>query len=380
MGARKYGPPTKAKKGDTHVLTIQTFKDSPDYYATGSDFREIKRLTDVKNAMQQMKAGITAPLVGNDRVIGFLNLWDERMPEAFASDEIALILELAERLATVVENSKLYERMRERDRLAALGEMAAGLAHEIRNPLGAIKGAAQCLDPKQLPKDDAEFIEVIVEEVNRLNGVVTEFLDYARPLKQNFGPTDVSEVVTRTVRLIQNGVPPNVTLKTELNDALPRVDGDAEQLKQVLLNLVQNAVQALGEKPGVITIRTRPMERFNEFRSADSIEILVTDDGPGIPTDQQLNIFVPFFTTKQKGTGLGLAICQRIVKNHGGSISVQSKPGDGTTFMIRLPTLPTEPERSTPAPGGTPSPDAPREDAGTEPKVPVAVAVPDTAR
>ena len=121
----------------------------------------------------QMKAGITVPLVGNDRVIGFLNLWDERVPEAFASDEIALILEIAERLATVVENCKLYERMRERDRLAALGEMAAGLAHEIRNPLGAIKGAAQCLDPKRLPGEDGEFLEVIVEEVNRLNGVVT---------------------------------------------------------------------------------------------------------------------------------------------------------------------------------------------------------------
>ena len=109
---------------------------------------ELRRLNDVRAAMQQMKAGITVPLMGNDRVLGFLNLWDERVPEAFASDEIALILELADRVATVIENSKLYDKMRERDRLAALGEMAAGLAHEIRNPLGAIKGAAQFLDPQ----------------------------------------------------------------------------------------------------------------------------------------------------------------------------------------------------------------------------------------
>jgi signal transduction histidine kinase len=318
---------------------------------------EIKRLNDVKAAMQSMKAGITVPLLGNDRVIGFMNLWDERVPEAFASDEIALILELAEHLATVVENSKLYERMRERDRLAALGEMSAGLAHEIRNPLGAIKGAAQCLDPKRLPGEDGEFLEVIVEEVNRLNGVVTAFLDYSRPLKQSFGPTDLNEVVTRTVKLIQNDVPSHITLKVELGEALNKIDGDAEQLKQVLINLVQNARQALGDKPGEISIETLRPERFGEFRGSDFVEIHVADDGPGIPIDQQLHIFVPFFTTKQKGTGLGLAICQRIVKNHGGSIIVQSKVGEGTTFVIRLPSLPTEAlPAETPQPEGTPLP------------------------
>ena len=109
---------------------------------------ELKRGLDTRNALLAVKSAFTVPLVGGDRVVGFLNLWDERVPEAFASDEIAMVLELAERLATIVENSKLYERMRERDRLAALGEMAAGLAHEIRNPLGAIKGAAQCLAPE----------------------------------------------------------------------------------------------------------------------------------------------------------------------------------------------------------------------------------------
>ncbi|MGV3624575.1 MAG: ATP-binding protein, partial [Archangium sp.] len=320
---------------------------------------EFRRLNDVRTAMQQMKAGITVPLMGNDRVLGFLNLWDERVPEAFASDEIALILELADRVATVVENSKLYDKMRERDRLAALGEMAAGLAHEIRNPLGAIKGAAQFLDPRQLPSEEAEFVEVIVEEVNRLNGVVSAFLDYSRPLKQNFGPTDVGEVVSRTMKLIGNDVPKNVVIKEELTEALPRVDADAEQLKQVLINLVQNAVQALGDREGHITLRTNRPERFNDFRSPEQVEIQVEDDGPGIPSDQQLNIFVPFFTTKQKGTGLGLAISQRIVKNHGGTISVQSRQGEGTTFTIRLPALVEEAAVETPQIDGTPMPALP---------------------
>ncbi|HEX4620744.1 MAG TPA: ATP-binding protein [Myxococcaceae bacterium] len=304
---------------------------------------EIKRLNDMRQAMGQLRAGISVPLVGQDRVLGFMNLWDERVPEAYASDEIAQILEIGERFSTVIENSKLYDKMRERDRLAALGEMAAGLAHEIRNPLGAIKGAAQCLEPKRLPGEDGEFLGVIVEEVNRLNGVVTAFLDYARPLKQSFGPTDINEVVSRTVKLIQNEIPANVTLKEELGEGLQRIDGDAEQLKQVLINLVQNAIHAIGESPGTITIRTARPERFSDFRGAgEMVEVQVTDTGPGIPPDQQLHIFVPFFTTKQKGTGLGLAICQRIVKNHGGTISVQSRVGEGTTFFIRLPFIAAE--------------------------------------
>lgn len=322
---------------------------------------EIRRLNDIKQAMGQMRAGITVPVVGNDRVLGFLNLWDERVPEAFASDEIALVLEIAEQMAIVVENSKLYERMRERDRLAALGEMAAGLAHEIRNPLGAIKGAAQCLDPRKLPGEDGEFLDVIVEEVNRLNGVVSAFLDYSRPLKQNFAPTDLNDVVTRTMRLIQNEIPEKIAIKVELAEALSKVDADAEQLKQVLINLVQNAVQAFGDKSGTITIRTQRLERFSEFRgsSNETLEVQVIDDGPGIPSDQQLNIFVPFFTTKQKGTGLGLAICQRIVKNHGGVVAVQSKVGEGSTFVVRLPALPSDTSAlvSTPSPDGTPFPD-----------------------
>jgi signal transduction histidine kinase len=258
----------------------------------------------------------------------------------------------------VVENSKLYEKMRERDRLAALGEMAAGLAHEIRNPLGAIKGAAQCLDPRQLPSEEREFVEVIVEEVNRLNGVVTAFLDYSRPLKQTFGPTDVNEVVSRTMKLIQNDVPRHLTVTEELAADLPRVDADAEQLKQVLINLVQNAMQALGEKPGNIVLRSLRPERFGDFRAPDMVELQVADTGPGIPGDQQLNIFVPFFTTKQKGTGLGLAICQRIIKSHGGTIAVQSRPGEGSTFVIRLPALPSEaPPAETPQlDSGTPMP------------------------
>ncbi len=316
----------------------------------------LRKLHDIRGALQQMKAGICVPLLGRDgAVMGFFNLWDERVAESYGTDEIALLLEVGEGISQVVENSRLYEQMRERDRLAALGEMAAGLAHEIRNPLGAIKGAAQCLDPKSTSKEDAEFLEVIVEEVNRLNGVVTAFLDYARPMKQSFGPIDVNEVVSRTARLIQNDLPQHVSMRLELATGLRRVEGDPEHLKQVLINLVQNAIQALGQRKGIITVTTRHPLGVEDLRgSPDGVELIVADNGPGIPSEQQQHLFVPFYTTKEKGTGLGLAICQRIIRNHGGTIAAKSRAGEGTSFVIRLPSLvPQDAGDAPPNPGAT---------------------------
>jgi signal transduction histidine kinase len=329
---------------------------------------ETKKLTDLKAALVQMHAGIAVPLMGADRVIGFLNLWDERVPEAYASDEIALVLEIGERIGTVVENSKLFEKMKERDRLAALGEMAAGLAHEIRNPLGAIKGAAQFLTPQTLPGENGELLSVIVEEVNRLNTVVTQFLDYSRPMKQNFAPTDIGDVVSRTLKLLASDeIPAQITLKVEIAEKLPKVPGDAEQIKQVLINLVLNAMQAMPDG-GTLTIAAGMPDEVASLRfggGAEMLELRVRDTGQGISAEGRQHIFVPFYTTKEKGTGLGLAICQRIVKNHGGTIAVASRVQEGTEFVIRLPTIPEPREEppvqvlseGTPSPDRTPSPD-----------------------
>ena len=302
---------------------------------------ESKLLSEIRSALNAIKAGICIPLIGADRVIGFLNLWDERVPEAFSSDEIALMLEVGEQIATVVENSKLYERMRERDRLAALGEMAAGLAHEIRNPLGAIKGAAQYLDPAHLGEEDGEMLQVIIDEVDRLNSVVTQFLDYARPVKPKLVPVDVNEVIERTVKLLQVDLDESIVVDLQLDPSRPLAMTDAEQLKQVLVNLVQNAVQAM-PAGGRITLSTGsshddPAGFHLSGRSTDFVEIRVKDTGPGLPEEHREHIFVPFFTTKKGGTGLGLAISQRIIRSHGGTISAQSRPGEGAEFLIRLP-------------------------------------------
>lgn len=304
---------------------------------------ELKRLSDARGVMSTMRAGICMPFLAGDRVVGFLACWDERVQEAFASDEIASLIEVADRCALVVENSKLYQQMKERDRLAALGEMSAGLAHEIRNPLAAIKAAIQYLDPKKLPHDDGEFLEIVIEEVNRLNGVVTQFLDYSRPLKPAMAPTSANEILERTFRLLEAEKPGDVAVELDLADWLPRVQADAEQLKQVFLNLALNAFQAM---PGGGRLRVSTSVARDELafwregsRRADVVEIRFSDTGPGIPDDARESIFVPFYTTKEKGTGLGLAICQRIVKAHQGSIGVRSTPGQGAEFLVSIPAL-----------------------------------------
>jgi two-component system, NtrC family, sensor histidine kinase HydH len=314
---------------------------------------ELKRLADAAGVMAGMRSGICMPLLAGDRVVGFLASWDERVPEAFASDEIASLIEVADRCALVIENSKLYQQMKEKDRLAALGEMSAGLAHEIRNPLAAIKGAIQYLDPKRLPGDDREFLEIVVEEVDRLNGVVTQFLDYSRPAKYSLAPTSVNEVLERTFKLLEGQAPPSVSVELELADWVPRVQADAEQLKQVFLNLALNAFQAMPEG-GRLVVSTRVARDELAFwregsRRADVVEIRFRDTGPGIPEDARENVFVPFYTTKEKGTGLGLAICQRIVKAHQGSIAVRSATaGEGAELLISLPGLREERPAETP--------------------------------
>ncbi|GEJ58354.1 GAF domain-containing sensor histidine kinase [Anaeromyxobacter diazotrophicus] len=328
---------------------------------------ELKRLGDAKGAMATMRAGIAMPLTASDRVVGFLACWDERVPEAFASNEIAALIEVSDRAALVIENSKLYQQMKERDRLAALGEMAAGLAHEIRNPLAAIQGAIQLLLPQGAPRPGeplaegaSEFLGIIADEVKRLNAVVTQFLDYSRPARAALAPGDVNEVLGRTLALLQADLPPAVKLAVELAPELPRVSCDPEQLRQVFLNLALNAVQAMPHG-GELRISTRlardevALWRDTPRRS-DLVEVRFRDTGPGIPEEARDHIFVPFYTTKEKGTGLGLAICQRIVKSHGGTIGVRSAAGEGAEFVIALPALwegrpeKTEPSTSTPAP------------------------------
>jgi signal transduction histidine kinase len=316
--------------------------------------KEVETLDAIARTLAELNCSLAIPILGGtergDRtaeeplVLGVLAMRDERLRNAFGLDDLDLFRLLAAQAAITIENSRVYERMKERDRLAALGEMAAGLAHEIRNPLGAIKGAAQLLvTPEGTPveghvqKDVTEFLQIIVEEVNRLNRVVSQFLDYARPYKGDAQEIDVNEVVRKTVQLLeqQSG---EVKLQLRLEDALPRVRGDAEQLRQVFLNLGLNALQAMpGGGSLTITTAQRAARRRVEAGLASFVEIRFHDTGKGIAREHLKNLFIPFFTTKEKGTGLGLPISQRIITQHGGQIEVRSEAGKGTTFTVYLP-------------------------------------------
>ncbi|HYO96899.1 MAG TPA: ATP-binding protein [Polyangiaceae bacterium] len=279
-------------------------------------------------------------------LLSILLVVDDRVRDAFSPDEIGLLESLAVQLGVVIENSRQHRRLQERDRLAALGQMAAGLAHEVKNPLGAIKGAAQLLgDPGgKLEPSDREFIGIILEEVERLDRVVGSVLDYARPSKGDVGAVDVNAVVRRTLTVLGSDREEEWDIHTDLEEDLPPARADAEQLRQVLINLLRNAIQAMGGR-GQIHVTTRiRYERPSAANASEEpawLQIAVRDQGPGIAPQVLEKLFVPFFTTKATGTGLGLAISQRVVEEMGGRIEVASRPGSGSTFTVVLP-LPRE--------------------------------------
>jgi signal transduction histidine kinase len=291
--------------------------------------RDDPKNDDLVEQLRGVSADVLLPFVSGETVLGFLALRDDRSPEPYSTAELAKLMQIADTAATVIWNSKLAERLRERERLATLGAMAAGLAHEIRNPLGAIKGAAEYLDPGRF-RDEAEFLQVIIDETNRLNSVVSQFLDYARPFRAKFDETDINEVVQKTAKLVEAERREN-RVEVTLDATVPTISADGEQVKQVILNLVQNGLDASRESKSSVTITTR----FIPERSC--VELRVRDRGTGIPQEDLERIFIPFFTTKQQGTGLGLAVCQRIVHNHGGTIYPESRLGEGTEFVVILP-------------------------------------------
>ena len=221
--------------------------------------------------------------------------------------------------------------------------MAAGLAHEIRNPLAGIKGAAQYLQEvaeEADPEEVQDFAGVITREVDRLGSVVTQFLDYARPLSIRDDEMDPADLARRTVDLIERqALPEGLVLEVQALEGLPALRADADKIHQVLLNLIQNAIQAL-DGPGRICVQIAPAGMTRSGAGGGgrkAVEIRVIDDGPGIPPEVQSKLFITFFTTRISGTGLGLAISRRIVEAHGGELVVRSKAGQGSTFTIRLP-------------------------------------------
>ena len=223
----------------------------------------------------------------------------------------------------------------EREKALLLEQMAPVLAHEIRNPLGSIKGAAQVLRSEAESEEQRNLLDVITEEANRLNRVVSQFLDYARPYAPDLKPQPINAIIEKAVAVIEaDSISARISVELELQPHLPPVPVDQEQIHQVILNIAINAIEAMPDG-GILTIRTSRIKSD----TGDAVGISIRDTGRGVRREVLKQIFTPLFTTKERGVGLGLAVCQRIIRNHGGRIRVKSIPGQGTIFFIRLETV-----------------------------------------
>ncbi|HYS43755.1 MAG TPA: ATP-binding protein [Geobacteraceae bacterium] len=229
----------------------------------------------------------------------------------------------------------IEEQLRRAERLSALGELSAVLAHEIRNPLGSIRGTAEILKDDFRPGDRKyEFLEILVKETDRLNRVVEDFLHLARPVQVERETCDLVAELTEVVTLLAGDAASRGVRLHFAPVELPPVRGDREKLRQVFLNLILNGVQATA-RGGSLTVAARAIPAGDG--TPPCVEISFADTGEGMESSVLARVFEPFYTTKEGGTGLGLAIAQKIVESHGGTIGVESALGRGTTFKVRLP-------------------------------------------
>jgi signal transduction histidine kinase len=241
------------------------------------------------------------------------------------------------------------QNMQRAEHLKMVGEMAAGLVHEVKNPLAGIKASIQILlQEGNVPKEDRMILTAVLGEVNRIDSLMKGLLDFARPPKPQFMPVDMNSVVESSITLslpyssVASGSRKAIEIIKHLDSGLPMVMADPGQMQQVLLNLLMNAVEAMPEG-GTLTVSTSGNPENGTSGDIErAIQIKISDTGKGINEETRKKIFQPFFTTKRKGTGLGLAVTKRFIEMHSGTISVDQTPGGGTTFRILLPRTTTE--------------------------------------
>lgn len=305
----------------------------------------------VLETLKQLDAEVCMPLLNKERLVGFCNLGHRTTRAMYSSEELSLLTTLAQHAAIAIDNALLYEDlrrsqlvMRRTDRLRSLETMAGGFAHEIRNPLTSIKTFIQ-LAPDR--RDDAEFMEqfsqVVSEDVERIERLIQEILDYARYMTPKLTQEHLNDIVASCLYFVEvKASSKSIVIQKHLASDIPPVKLDRQQIKQVLLNLFINAMEAMGDRGGILTARTHLLAR----ESGDPwVQIEITDSGPGIAPADLEHIFDPFYTTKhesgeREGTGLGLTIAHQIIQEHGGYIEVSSQVGQGTTFFVNLPANP----------------------------------------
>jgi signal transduction histidine kinase/putative methionine-R-sulfoxide reductase with GAF domain len=295
------------------------------------------------------RAYLGVPLVVRERPIGVALIAETRAPRRFSPAEVERAAGIANQLAVAVENARLYEDLRRsyadlaraqdqlvrQERLAALGELAAVVAHEVRNPLGVIFNSLGALRRLVAPPggDARMLLDIVGEEAERLNRMVGDLLDFARPSRPTLHPEPLLPVVDDAVAAALSGIGRKVRVVRDVPDSLPPLPMDPHLLRQVIVNLVVNAAQAMPHG-GTLTVRAQV--------DGAAVVLELGDTGTGIPDEVRHRIFEPFFTTRATGTGLGLAVVKRIVDDHHGEIEVRPGAGGGTVFALRLPLAPSE--------------------------------------
>lgn len=290
----------------------------------------------IQNLMKTMRKAESGDLTA--RVVSHDTLEFQELAQNFNA--------MISRLDTAQKNLQdLHEQQMERvDRFATLGELAACIAHEIKNPLAGISGAIQILI-QDLPEDDSrrEIFEEILKQIDRIDRDVKDLLSYGRTEKPCFAPMDLHKVIHQAVFLArEQASAQGVTVETHFDETIPEIEIDEKLIHQAFLNLVLNAVQAMPD--GGSLVLTTGIS--NSSHQKKCVEIQVKDSGNGIPDDVLPKVFTPFFTTRHTGTGLGLPISQKIIHQHEGRIEVQSRPGEGTCFKILLPLKRTDSQES----------------------------------
>jgi signal transduction histidine kinase len=297
--------------------------------------------------MLSESAAFAVPLIARDGAIGAILIDDLSGPREWTGEEIEGAMAIAQQLSVAIVNARLYADLRESyaklaraqedlvraERLAALGEMAAVVAHEIRNPLAVITNAVGSLQRTARPADGELLLAMAGEEAGRIGRIVSDLLDFARPSAPEFRCESLAEIIEAAVESVSAAKrAADVDFHVDVPADLPSIRVDRRLVHQALVNLVLNGVQAMpqGGRLDVTASRSDPA-------GGDALRVHVRDHGRGIEESARQRLFEPFFTTKPLGTGLGLAVVKRIAEVHGGSIRVDAAPGRGATFALELP-------------------------------------------
>ncbi|MDP2647613.1 MAG: ATP-binding protein [Desulfobacterales bacterium] len=288
---------------------------------------------------QGIKMMMDVPLFLGDHVVGIVRIFFSEQRK-FSEEEINFLVSISEQCAIAIEKTRLIEKHKsmydhlalQTEKLSALGRMAAGIAHEINNPLGGILLYSSSLAKKVPPGGPLkEGLEIIIHEAMRCKNIIQDLLEFSREKEPEKTFANINQIIRKTLGMLENEFRlHHIKLETHLFEEMPNILVDVNQMQQVLVNLLLNAIEAVQDQ-GLVSIRSQidPPQK--------NVKVEISDSGCGISPENIGKVFEPFFTTKSKGTGLGLAVTFRIVQNHKGNLHVFSRPGERTRFTIELP-------------------------------------------